>query len=395
MSKSYFSFGWLVDGTGAPAKKDALLCVEDGLICSLEFPGPGKLSRLCASALESHPDCTVLPGLIDCHVHLAMSGKTDPELRAIQLQNEFEKNSPLIRERIETSLGLGIMALRDGGDIGGHALRFIRENAHPRVRVKCCGNAWRAPGRYGKFIGRPPEGGSTLAQSIKAHSPSVDHVKILNSGINSLTEFGRETAPQFDREELEKAFAKARSLGLKIMVHANGRLPVQYGIEAGCDSIEHGFFMGEENLKRMADRGIFWVPTACTMEALSACTPPGAEHSGVALKILENQLEQMRRARELGVRVASGTDAGSLGVRHGLALAEELKLMVEAGFSIEQTLRCATSEGATLLGLDRELGRLCPGMPASFIIAPGPPTELPGSLAGLKAVYVGGERLTP
>ena len=394
MSKSYFFSGWFIDGSGAPVKNGALLCVENGLISSIEFPGPEDLARLgWSNALESHPDCTLLPGLIDCHVHLSMSGKTDQKLRVGQLLNDFKENRPLIGERLERSLGFGIMGARDGGDAGGHALRFMRENPHPRVRVKCAGKGWRAQGRYGKIIGRPPQEGLTLAESIKADRNRGDHVKIINSGINSLSEFGRQTPPQFDREELGAAFGQAKDLCMKIMVHANGRLPVQAAVEAGCDSIEHGFFMGVENLEKMADRQVFWVPTACTMKALSADKPAGAEPSGVALRILEDQLEQMRLARELGVPIASGTDAGSFGVLHGRALAEELKLMVEAGFSVEETVCCATYAGARLLGLDRELGRLSPGMEANFIVVSGPPSDLPGSLGEPKAVYRKGEKI--
>ena len=88
----------------------------------------------------------------------------------------------------------------------------------------------------------------------------------------------------------------------------------------------------------------------------------------------------MGRARELGVRLAAGTDAGAFGVRHGIALAEELKLMIEAGFSVEEAIGCATSQGARLLGLEHELGRLGRGMPANFVIVDGPPSSLPDSL---------------
>ncbi len=389
--------GWLIDGTGAPAKKNALIGVEGGLISSVEFPSPEELSRLerdDSLFYESYPSCTILPGLIDCHVHLSMSGKIDRNLRVRQLGNGFEQSGPLIWKRLERCLSLGIMAVRDGGDVGGHALRFVRENGYGQVRIKCAGKGWRAPGRYGKIIGRAPVNGSTLAESIQADCAPVDHVKILNSGINSLEEFGRETAPQFDREELEAAFREARNRGRKIMVHANGRRPVECGVAAGCDSIEHGFFMGEENLKRMADRQIFWVPTACTMKALGASLPAGSTQRTTASRMLESQLEQMSRARELGVSVASGTDAGSFGVRHGLALVEELKLLTAAGFSIEETLRCATSSGAALLGLESELGRIRPGMEASFLVAPGPPAHLPGSLSNPHAVYRRGVKIS-
>ena len=389
---SYFA-GWLIDGTGkTPAAQDILIRVENGLISSLEKVNLSELKR-SGLAVDEHPACTILPGLIDCHVHLTMSGKTGQKLRFRQLQNDFAQNSPLICERLEKVLTHGIMAVRDGGDIGGHALMYVRQGGPSRVHVKCAGRGWRAPGRYGKFIARVPQDGSTLAESIRANRDEVDHIKILNSGLNSLDEFGRETLPQFGRDELEAVFQDARKLGRKVMVHANGKLPVQVAVEAGCDSIEHGFFMGEENMKRMADRQVIWVPTAFTMKALRTHLPPGTARSDVAAKILEAQLEQMSRAAELGVPLAAGTDAGGFGVRHGEALAEELKLMMEAGFSIEKAIGCATSEGARLLGLDNELGRLRQGMPANFIVVNGAPSGLPASLRKVKAIYLRGKKI--
>ncbi len=446
MPKSFYFAGWLIDGTGTPAQRNVLIRVENGVILSLEkllspeklsslkelsspeklsylerLSSPGKTNpaELKGSGLPAeacsppfggqggfdvspfskggqggfYPDFTILPGLIDCHVHLSMSGKTDRSLRFRQLLNEFAQNSPLICERIEKSLALGIMALRDGGDIGGHTLAWVRQNGPLRVRVKSPGKGWRAPGRYGKIIGRVPESGSTLAESIRANRDAVDHIKIINSGLNSLNEFGRETRPQFNRDELDAAFRDARNLGRRVMVHANGKLPVQFAVEAGCDSIEHGFFMGEDNMKRMADRRVFWVPTAFSMKAMREHMHAGSAQSAVAAKVLEAQLEQMGRARDLGVRIAAGTDAGSFGVRHGAALAEELKLMVEAGFSVEEAICSATSAGARLLGLDREFGRLGPGMPANFIVVCGPPSGLPGSLGEVKVVCVKGEKI--
>ncbi|SPF44492.1 Amidohydrolase [Syntrophobacter sp. SbD1] len=401
MPKSYYFAGWLIDGTGSPAKQDILICVEDGLISSLEKANPSQLKHLCPDgglggfcgpATETYPACTILPGLIDCHVHLTMSGQIDQRLRFKQLLNDFAQNSPLICERIEKNLALGIMALRDGGDIGGHTLMYVRQKVHWCVGVHCAGKGWRASGRYGKIIGRAPAGGLTLAESIKANSDGADHLKVLNSGLNSLNEFGRETRPQFCPEELDAAFRNARNLGRKIMVHANGMLPVQFAIEAGCDSIEHGFFMGEDNMKRMADRQIHWVPTAFTMKALSAHNP-GSAQAQTASRILENQLEQISRAEQLGVTIAAGNDAGGFGVRHGVALAEELKLIMEAGFSAEGAICCATMQGARLLGLDHELGRLGIGRPANFIVVDGPPSSLPASLREVKQVCVRGKKI--
>jgi imidazolonepropionase-like amidohydrolase len=166
-----------------------------------------------------------------------------------------------------------------------------------------------------------------------------------------------------------------------------------HAVEAGCDSIEHGFFMGRQNLVRMAARGTVWVPTAFTMRAYSEKLDPGAPETVVAGKTYEHQLGQVKAAFEEGVEVATGTDAGSLGVHHGAALSEEIISLIAAGISVEKAIRSATFEGARLLGLEREMGSLVRGMPATFTLIPGPPENFPSSLRGSVVTYVFGEKV--
>ena len=206
--------------------------------------------------------------------------------------------------------------------------------------------------------------------------------------MNSLTRFGKESLPQFQIEELKEAVAGASGLGLKTMAHANGRLPVRIALLAGCSSIEHGFFMGEENLALMAETGIFWVPTAFAMEACGTCAGELGGERLVAMKNLEHQLEQMDLARRLGVSLAVGTDAGSIGVHHGSAVINELKLFLEAGFSIEEAIKCASLNGANLLGLKRK-GCIQKGWRADFVVVKGPPSSLPESLRNIIKIHAG------
>ncbi|WP_373498290.1 amidohydrolase family protein, partial [Desulfococcus sp.] len=238
---------------------------------------------------------------------------------------------------------------------------------------------FRAPGRYGRLIGRPPLPGQSLADAVLAVTDPVDHVKIVHSGLNSLKHFGKETAPQFTPAELRAAVAAAHGRGLRVMVHCNGASPVAIAVQAGCDSVEHGFFMGEENLRRMADAGTVWVPTAVTMKAYSRMLPQDAPEAEIARRNFDHQVGQIRRARELGVRIALGTDAGSLGVHHGRSVGEELAIFVAAGFPIEAAVACSTGVGGELLGLDdgREIRA---GRPARFIVVDGPPERLPDNL---------------
>ncbi len=237
------------------------------------------------------------------------------------------------------------------------------------------------------MIGRTVLQEKGLAGSVRDHERG-DLIKIINSGPNSISEFAKETSPQFVLEDLRNAAALGHSMGLKLMVHANGRLPVEGALEAGCDSIEHGYFMGEENLKRMAEKRIFWIPTVFAMESL--CTVlRGTPEAEIAARNVEHQLEQIRIAREFGVKVATGTDSGSLGVHHGKALVEELRLFMSAGMCLEEAVQCATSRVADLLSL-RRMGSLDPGNRAVFVVVQGGPEELPGSLSSPEGVFVDG-----
>ncbi len=248
------------------------------------------------------------------------------------------------------------------------------------MTVRAAGRAFRAPKRYGRLIGRPLLPGRRLADAVIHMNDPVDHVKIVNSGLNSLTDFGRETAPQFEPEELRAAVAAAHARGLRVMVHCNGEAPVAGAVKAGCDSVEHGFFMGEDNLRRMADAGTVWVPTAVTMRAYSRLLPQNTREADVARRNFAHQREQIRRGRELGVKIALGTDAGSLGVHHGRAVGEELAILMAAGFPVEAAVACATRVGAGLLGLSGE-GVIDSGRPARCIAVDGPPARLAENLS--------------
>jgi imidazolonepropionase-like amidohydrolase len=115
---------------------------------------------------------------------------------------------------------------------------------------------------------------------------------------------------------------------------------------------------------------------------------------GADLKVVEknlnHQIEQLAMARELKVKVALGTDAGSLGVLHGESMVEEMKLFRKAGYSFAETVQCATGNGAALLGID-DFGLIATGKTATFLVARGAPAQLPRKLSYLEAIYLKGE----
>jgi imidazolonepropionase-like amidohydrolase len=316
---------------------------------------------------------------VDSHVHLCLSGTRDKTVRQFQLNAPYAALEPAMRTHLNSYLLQGILGIRDGGDYGAHCLRFRmndQSSFSSKVILRSAGRAWHAPGRYGRLLGRSPGGGISLGEALSRCAEPCDHLKIINSGTVSLKELGSPGKPQFGIDEIKYAVGIAHSRGLKVMVHANGEIPTSAAIEAGCDTIEHGFFAGKGNLERMAERQIFWIPTLFAMEALSMEQAQGSKEKEIALQSLKHQMEQVALANELGVPMALGSDSGSIGVDHGTSLGEEMRLFMEAGVAPEKIIHFAASNGARVLGVETYMGTLRSGMPSNILALPGSPSEI-------------------
>ncbi len=393
--KKVIKAGWLIDGTGGPIQQDVLICIRGDKLASVTTAPPDEGS---GEDFLDCTTCTVLPGLVDAHAHLALPDPEHEENGNRLLETGFEETAQTIERRLREYLIFGVVAVRDAGDRAGHVLRY-RNDRHKgsgiQIRLRAAGPALHARGRYGRLIGRAVEHGVKPAEVVLRETVGADHVKIINSGLNSLTCFGKETAPQFDPEDLEAAVLAAKSGRLRTMVHANGIAPVRDAVKAGCDSIEHGFFMGRENLDLMAAHETTWVPTACTMSACARMLHPDGKESAGARRNLDHQILQIMEARRAGVTIALGTDSGSPGVLHGRSAAMEIDIFLKAGMTLQEAVQCATWNGAVLLGLDDWTGKLVPGMPATFVVISGGPDRLPEGLEKPLAVYILGARQVP
>lgn len=391
--KRFFRVGWLVDGSGAAIRKDVLVVLENSRILEIRAAAGSGLSE--SSGWIDFGRGTMTPPLLDCHVHLAMSATFDEQQRAAQRRLDGRQLQSLVGAHAAELRRFGILAVRDGGDRCAAAWNY--RSLHPGdqpglLTIRAAGRGWHRRGRYGALIGRAVPEGRSLAGMVAADPEPGDHLKLVQSGLNSLSVYGRRTTPQFSRDELRPAYQAAGRRGQPVMVHANGESPVAEALAAGTCSIEHGFFMGPENLWRLAASDCVWVPTLSPMqgylEALDRGCASGSRE--VVRRTLEHQLEQLAQARTLGTVVVPGTDAGSIGVFHGVSLLRELELMSEAGYSVTDVFRSMVQAGARLLGVASRLGRIAPGRPATFLLFAGPPEDLFRAMAPPELVVVDG-----
>jgi len=377
--------GWLIDGLGGAIQRDVLLRLDCGKIVEI-VPAAGNCHGPCIDLSRA----TILPPLIDVHVHLWLSASSDPAYRAKQCQATPEEILPQIRRNLDYCLAHGVLAVRDLGD--RHGLAWAEANRlgdDAPVRIIAAGAGWHQDGRYGALFARAPRVGESLAAACRRFADGAPWLKIFASGANSLEVFGQATKPQFSEEEMRAAVDWAHSLGKKAATHANGEEAVRLALAAGCDSIEHGYFMGEDNLRRMAASGAVWVPTLVPMRALADYPGLTAGERAMARKNLAHQIGQVKLGRDLGVNIVCGSDAGCAGVICGDAVREELALLMKAGLTLAEAVRSATSAAAALLGLPGFALR--PGEDADFLVVRASPAQLPRKLFFLDAIYRKGE----
>jgi imidazolonepropionase-like amidohydrolase len=376
--------GWFIEGLGGDIRRDVVLHLAQGKIMAIV---PAADWRGAALDLRR---ATILPPFIDTHVHLWLSASSDPAYRQRQCQATDKEILPQIKQNLEYCLAHGLAAVRDLGDRHGLALAEARRlGEEAPVKIIASGPGWHRAGRYGALFAHEPEPGESLAAACQRLDDGAPWLKIFQSGANSLKVFALEGKPQFSEEEMRAAVAWAHEYGKKVAVHANGQEAVRMALAAGCDSLEHGYFMGEDNLRRMAATGAVWAPTLVPMRALADYPGLSAAERTMAKRNLAHQMTQVKLGRELGVKIVCGTDAGCAGVICGDALREELALLIQAGLTLSQAIQSATSAAAALLGLPGFA--LTPGQSADFLVVRASPAQLPRKLFFLDAIYRRGE----
>lgn len=261
----------------------------------------------------------------DLHIHMILDGVY--YRAAIDAQKEHPLDG-LVRARLSDYQARGVCLLRDGGDAWGVSLR-ARELAGEY------GIDYRSPafpiyrrGHYGAFIGRGFDTEDEYRALLdEAGEKRADFIKLMISGLIDFDHFGVLTEPGPEPQDIRRMIELAHAAGFAVMAHANGDRAVTAALQAGVDSIEHGAYLSESVLLRMAQQRTLWVPTLSTIGNLIGS---GRYLDAVLRRLLAQQQEAVRFVAAHGGRIGLGSDAGAWHVMHGQAIPDELGYLTAA-----------------------------------------------------------------
>lgn len=376
--------GTLIDGTGAPPVRDATVLIDQGRIEAVTTGGPGGSRPADAEVIDASR-LTVLPGLIDCHDHLAFHG--------YELVRRWGLDEPQSTRHLRTArvasqiLASGYTAVRDAGGLDAGFRLAIQEGltAGPRLVLSLAiispiggiGDRISPSGHVSSFLHDPSlppsvtngiEGVRTTVRTMVR--AGADVIKCATTGGASSRAGHGPKDSAFSLEEMKALVDEAHALGRRVMCHAVGGPGLRLAIEAGVDSIEHGCYLDEDPdlIPMMAERGTFFVPTLTVYEYHRESPAPHVRERARALR--SHHLESVGRALAAGVTVVAGTDAGGHGHPNN---ALELEHLVAAGMTPMQALQAATSRAAECLGLEQEIGTIEKGKWADLVLVDGDP----------------------
>lgn len=379
--------GTIIDGTGADPRRHVTIEVADGAIVAIRdgHHVPAGATAIDASGL------TVMPGLIDSHVHLAMRPKGLED----RLQTPYSLGVAETLVNARATLDAGVTTVRDAGGTPRGVKMALERGLFPGPRVRIAVGALSQTGGHGDattlsgvqlrsdsadapmaehpwtVVDGVDEARRGVRQLIRA---GADHIKLMTSGgvMSPGSDPGR---TGFGRDEIAAIVAEARAAGRTTMSHAQASAGILNAVVSGVDSIEHGVFLTEEICHEMVARGAYLVPTlvAPLWVIRRAERDPGSVPAWAVAKgraVIGAHKESFRMAVEMGVTIAMGTDHG-VGP-HGTN-AEELAVMVEGGMTPMQAILASTSVAARCCRVDHLVGTIAAGMRADLIAIDGDP----------------------
>jgi imidazolonepropionase-like amidohydrolase len=338
-----------------------------------------------------YPGGTILPGLIDSHVHLAFDGGPDP---AARMRAETDEQQLLLMLRSARDLlGVGVTTARDLGG-RGYLSVLVRDAIAADLargpRLVVSGSPVTVTGGHCWFMGGEADSDDELRRLVRTHHKhGTDLIKVMSTG-GFMTSGSAPWYAQFSTAQLAVIVEEAARVDKPVAAHAHGIEGIQRAVDAGVSTLEHCSFVTETNERRfseplaaqIAERGIVVCPT------INVNAPYVAKLTGISVG------QHVKPLHDRGVRIIVGTDAGVDNTPHHQYLGA-LQYLVTLGFTADQVLAMATTEAAAALGVGGVTGRLAPGYQADLIVVDGDPRADIGALGALRRVIARGRDYVP
>lgn len=376
--------------TGDQTVTDGAVVIGDQ---SLDWVGPAEAlpAEYAALVRTDYPESTIMPGLIDSHVHLGFDGGPNP---AARMRSESdEQQLVLMLHSARDLLGVGVTTARDLGArayldvvvrdaIAAGLARGPRMVVATRPITVTGGHCW--------FMGGEADSDDELRRMVRTHHKhGADLIKVMSTG-GFMTTGSAPWYAQFTETQLAVIVEEAGRVDKPVAAHAHGIEGIRRAVEAGVTTLEHCSFVTETNERRfdeplaarIADRRIFVCPT------INVNAPYIAELTGIVVG------EHLLAMHDMGVRLIAGTDAGIDNTPHHQYVGG-LEYLVTLGFRAAEVLAMATTEAAAALGVDTITGRLAPGFDADVIVVDGDPSTDITALGRLRRVIARGRDYRP
>ncbi len=384
-SPTYLKCGWLLDGKSDQPQKDVVIAIDGERIQSVgAASGQASASQVIDLSRE-----TCLPGLIDTHTHILLQG----DITAADYDEQLLKQSPEYRTILATvnarrALMYGFTTIRDletegAGYADADVKKAINNGVIPGPRMQVATRALDVTGAYplqGYAPNVPVPHGVQIVDGVEEGRKAVreqlshgaDWIKVYSDRTYSVRPDGvLDDIPTFTLDELKAIVDEAHREHHRVASHAMALHGVHNSVLAGVDSIEHGNYIADEDLKTMVGQGIFYVPTIFVGDYVAQGR--AAAGAPVWLKMVAIHEDTFRRALKAGVKIAFGTDAG--GFDWKIDPAKEFGYMVKFGMTPAQAIHAATSSAAELLDMQDKVGTIATGKFADIVAVPGDPLK--------------------
>jgi len=383
----------LWDGTNAPSQTKMSVEIHNGRIHWIGATSEWQGKRANISVIDGAAR-TLIPGMMDCHVHYCSPGGPDWISRFLDPLPELTLRAS---ELAETSLRAGVTTARDAGGVHNVNIELAHRANSGAIRaphMHAAGTHIAHRGTYVSFV-RQVGSADELQAAIRSEiEVGADWIKVALAAWNQGQRPDGAPDIPFDEKLLAVAVEEAHRAGFKIACHANDTTSCRIAARAGVDSLEHGMFLNVDDLQAMAENKTYLVPTMSVWDAMLYYARevewPEARKKR-AENFRDNSRASVSSAIRAGVPIALGTDAGGGAVRHG-RIAREVELMVECGMEPRDALIAATSSAANLLD-ESERGTIQVGKIADMVLLDANPLEDVNALRLIVAVFQGGKRV--